>query len=776
VGQSVLGTVYEKGGGGVVSGAMVRLVDEDGRSNAGWITRGDGRFMLVGRPGVFDLVVERIGFAPRVLEDVTLVEEGITSVDIAVETAAIRLEGLTVEAGGRGCPRVDGGDATQVIWDEARKALMAASWTEQQQELQFDLLQWDRYTDARTDTVIEEDWTDRRSVGANSVTTLPPEDLEAAGYVRTSPAGVSYYGPDAETLLSSSFLDSHCFHVVRPAEEDAPLVGLEFEPVEGRELADIRGTIWLDERDARLERVEFVYTGARRRTGRVPAEGEVRFAELADGRWFVQDWFIRVPQAVRRPSVLDPFREDLVSFHEVGSRVEQVRGERVLWTNRLARGSIAGAIFDSISMRPLTRADVRLSGRPGVVADALGRFEIERLPPGEYRVSFSHPSIDTLGVTAGWTRVVVEPGTQADVQLVIPAWETLVSRECGEEGSIVGRVRDELGRPLTGATVSVTGPSGLAEARTDRLGVYGLCGVARPEGIELVARAGSATATRRVAAEPTAHLREDLIVTVPATQFRSAPTAGAVRPGLLGTVLEAETLRPLEGVTVELVDGRGRSVGRSLSGPDGSFRIRLDGGGQLQIRVERLGFASGEVGEPLDLTSGAQRVEIRMAEEPVALDPVLVMIDGRVDKLESVGFYGRALTRPGTFLIRDDVDVLDPARVTDLLGRAPGMRLSSSFGDLKRRVVFRSLALTEGERCYPSLFIDGELVQIGGLRTGEDGEFFPLDDDDLLGIDEVLAPSEIEGLELYGTPALIPQEFVGMGTRCGAVVIWTRRP
>jgi Carboxypeptidase regulatory-like domain len=781
-GQTVLGTVVERGGAGPVSGAMVRLVDVRGGTGSGWITREDGRFRLEAVPGTYDLVIERIGFERKVIEGLDLVAGGLTSIDVAVETAAIRLEGLTVEGSGRGCPRIDEGEATQVIWEEARKALTAATWTERQSHLQFNVLRWDRFIDAETGDVTREDWSDQQWLGTNSVTSLPPEDLEADGYVRTTDGGDHFYGPDAETLLSTSFLDSHCFRVVRAEEPGSPLIGLEFEPVESRELPDIRGTIWLDERDARLDKVEFRYTGLRGRKGRAVADGEVRFAELIGGRWFVRDWFIRVPQMERRGTARDPFREDVVRVHDVGSRVEQVRGEGVEWTSELARGSIQGAIFDSVSGQPLSRAEVRIAGRPGLVADALGRFTVERLPPGEYRVSFAHPRIDSLGVVPGWTSVAVAPGAATEVALTVPSWETLVELQCGDAGSIVGSVRDERGRPVPGASVTIEAEgegSGDApvRARTDRMGVYGLCGVGVPAEVRLVAQMGASTVTREVTvASPTDHMRENFVLTTSATEFRSSPLAGTVRPGLVGTVLRAGTRTPLEGALVELVDSEGRSVGRSLSDSEGTFRIRPSEAGTLRVRVERLGYASGLIGEPLDLSNGARRVEILLPEAPIELDPVMVVIDARVDRLEAAGFYARALTQPGVFLIRDDVDVLDPARTSDLLMRAPGMRLISSPGDFRRRVVFRSLALTEGEACYPSLFVDGELVQMGGVRSGRVEERFALDDPVPKSVDEFVSPLEIEGLELYKNPTVIPQRFIGLGSRCGAIVIWTRKP
>jgi len=280
-------------------------------------------------------------------------------------------------------------------------------------------------------------------------------------------------------------------------------------------------------------------------------------------------------------------------------------------------------------------------------------------------------------------------------------------------------------------------------------------------------------------------VRADLVLTLARPEFRSSSVSEILQPALVGEVLQFGTRVPLEGASVELVDSTGASVARTLSGADGAFRIVLDDGGKLRVRIERLGYASA-LSEPLDLTNGARRVEVLLPEEPIEIDPIVVVVEGRVDKLEREGFYARALTRPGVFMRRDDVDALDPVRTSDLLGRAPGVLVRSlSYSDILRpRVVFRMLALTEGEQCWPSLFIDSELVQVGGVRNeaprpGEESlagvvEIWPLDDIIPKSVDEFVRPQEIEAVEMYRRPELVPQRFVGLGARCGAIVIWTR--
>jgi hypothetical protein len=65
----------------------------------------------------------------------------------------------------------------------------------------------------------------------------------------------------AQALLSDPFLDAYCFRLANDAPEPG-LVGLAFEPVRRRDVADITGTLWLDAADARLRYLEFAYTWA----------------------------------------------------------------------------------------------------------------------------------------------------------------------------------------------------------------------------------------------------------------------------------------------------------------------------------------------------------------------------------------------------------------------------------------------------------------------------------------------------------------------------------
>ena len=332
--QSVVGTVVDATSRQPVTGAMVRLMDGPRWTGVLFLTGADGRFRLQApASGDYLLSVERIGFADATAGPVAIPEGATVPFDLEVRAEPIRLEGLDISAGRRCTLRNDAAGATQALWTEVRKALDAARWTEREGGLEFQAVRRTRTLDEKGLRVESEQSQVTTLFGANSVRTLPPEDLAEGGYVREVEFFVYYYGPDANVLLSETFLDTHCFRIVDGPEDEPHLVGLGFSPLRQGN-PDITGTLLVHRDTGRLERVEFTYTGLGRRPGAELAQGAVRFAELPDGRWIVQEWSIRAPLlGLERHLVGSTFRERVVvtGVQEQGSEVLSATGPGVRW-------------------------------------------------------------------------------------------------------------------------------------------------------------------------------------------------------------------------------------------------------------------------------------------------------------------------------------------------------------------------------------------------------------------------------------------------------------
>jgi len=101
---------------------------------------------------------------------------------------------------------------------------------------------------------------------------------------------------------------------------------------------------------------------------------------------------------------------------------------------------------------------VRIAGRSvRTTSDLSRRFELPDVQPGMHRLTFSHPRLDSLGVTPGWSTIVAESDDQLEVDLAVPRWETLLALSCGERGAgaLVGVVRSRAGLAIAGAIVEV---------------------------------------------------------------------------------------------------------------------------------------------------------------------------------------------------------------------------------------------------------------------------------------------------------------------------------
>ncbi|NIQ25989.1 MAG: hypothetical protein GTN88_05475, partial [Gammaproteobacteria bacterium] len=185
------------------------------------------------------------------------------------------------------------------VWEEARKALAATRWTEERQLFAFWIHRYSRVLDPNTLVIQQEKSDSVWRAGGKPFITPPADELIADGFVQRTASGELYYAPDAEVLLSDSFLDTHCF-ALEPARDERPgLVGLAFRPVRGRGVTDVEGVLWLDERSAELRYLEFRYAGLRfpahMDVARSGFGGRLDFERLPTGAWIIRRWRIRGP-------------------------------------------------------------------------------------------------------------------------------------------------------------------------------------------------------------------------------------------------------------------------------------------------------------------------------------------------------------------------------------------------------------------------------------------------------------------------------------------------
>jgi hypothetical protein len=408
------------------------------------------------------------------------------------------------------------------------------------------------------------------------------------------------------------------------------------------------------------------------------------------------------------------------------------------------KAHIVGVVIDSVHGGFLADADVMVEGIPTIVqTDSLGRFRIDSLAPGMYRVGVYHPRLDTLGLTLATEPFRVGPDSSSSIALAVPSAETIIRATCPAQNgakansAIIGHVNDpETLQPVTGAEVSVAWDeidvskefgirrnSRLVRANTNASGAYVLCGLPSSLQANLQARHGLAVTAEipiTLGDKPTQLIGRTLLLS-PKDSWRA--TGNAAVSGVV--LLEGSPTNG--GSRIEL-------VGTDIvvrTNDNGEFAIRNAPSGTRSLLARHIGFGAEIV--PVDLSSREEkRVTIKLPKFVAVMDPVLVTAR-RMSALDKVGFTQRQKSGFGRFLGPDQLQRLHLRNPTDIFGHIP--------------IVF--------DKCV-QYWVDDTLYQ--ELEPGD--------------INLYVSGSEIVAAEVY--PNLnTPARYMRFGG-CTIVVLWTR--
>ena len=462
--QVVRGVVSDVESRAPVAGAMVLLLAAGDRPLARVLTAEDGRFLLsaptVGR---FRLRVDRIGYASVVTDPFEVGAGEAVVRDVATGIEPVVLEGIDVEGARRCQVRPAEGLATARVWEEARKALAAAAWTAEREMYRFAWTRFVREVSPDGRKVLDERRTVGRSYTPQPFVAVPAAQLAAEGFVGERGGDHIYYAPDANVLLSDDFLDTHCL-ALEGGHAPEGLIGLHFEPVKGRRLPEVKGVVWLERVGARLQSVDYGYVNLGRDLEGEDASGEIRFEELPNGTWIVQEWRIRMPRVEERRG--GPFgsapRYGVLGYRDEGGEVRRIvtaSGEVV----QEARGGavVSGEVRDSLGA-PVAGARVWLAGTDREArSGADGTFALQDVAPGSWRVGASVPALDAVGHPGTFRDVEVGGDPVGGVRLELPSVGGTVLARCDAQpargqGVVFGFVVDDAGAPVAGASVHAT--------------------------------------------------------------------------------------------------------------------------------------------------------------------------------------------------------------------------------------------------------------------------------------------------------------------------------
>lgn len=463
--QTVLVRVLNGATSDPVFGALTYLVDPSGQVVKTALTDERGRALFVGVPGAtYRVRVDMIGMATSETDLFEVAEGMSVAKDVRLEASAILLEGIDVELEGGRCTLRPGGEGLAIadVWDEARKALTAAAFTDEQGAYRYKTMIYNRDL-SRELTILSEQETRREGYMRTPFESRPAEDLVHNGFVQADGRDNIFFAPDAAVLLSDVFLDTHCFRLALGDGDREGLIGLAFEPTgEDKSVVDIAGTMWIDMETSELRWLEYFYEYLDPDIASREVGGRVDFRRMPAGTWIVPEWWIRMPTVGQARDAAGHIRRFVDGFHQTGGMVLEVReaGGRSLG-QQVQTGGVEGVVVDSLgALRRGVRVGV-VGSNQEVYTTAEGRYSITGLNPGRYQVRFVDPGLELYGFVPDPVTKDVIRGEMTTLDYHMPAVADVLFERCRDEprpedsSVLAGMVRDSRFRAVSGATVRV---------------------------------------------------------------------------------------------------------------------------------------------------------------------------------------------------------------------------------------------------------------------------------------------------------------------------------
>jgi hypothetical protein len=442
-------------------------------------------------------------------------------------------------------------------------------------------------------------------------------------------------------------------------------------------------------------------------------------------------------------------------------------------------GYLQGVAVDSIHGTPLVNAVIQLAGTDRVgITDSLGRFLVDSIKPGSYKVDVDHPILDTLGILLSTAPMQFVANEVTRVVIAVPSQEFLANRFCTSArralgpGVLAGRVREPDSEvaavgarvslvwydpdppAVAGVPVKIKKAPRVREATVGEDGTYRLCGLPEKYEGKLQAQRKDGGTTAEVSVT-----QEDGLLAL--RSMSVAPLAVAT-----GTDSAGKPARVVKGaarVLGRVVNNRGAPVENArvtLNGTGASTTTRANGefvldslpAGTQAITVRHLGYAPTEVGVELSSRTPS-RVDVHMGPYVPVLETreVVSLQDAG---LERVGWTQRKRGASGGYFISpDQIESRKAVQFTDLLTTTPGIRVQGTMG----RMAITATRNVGGGSCV-NIFVDGSRWQ--QLEAGD--------------LDSFVRPQEVAAIEVYPGGGSMPVEFQSPGGDCAAVVVWTK--
>ena len=188
----------------------------------------------------------------------------------------------------------------------------------------------------------------------------------------------------------------------------------------------------------------------------------------------------------------------------------------------------------------------------------------------------------------------------------------------------------------------------------------------------------------------------------------------------------------------------GRAATLFRTGPGGRYGFASVAPGRVRLSVRRLGYRAATLAIDVGPTMDSAPFDFHLEETPS--DVADVIVEGAKGHLDE--FYNhRANNNFAKFFDGKEIEKHHPTFLSELLRTVPGASLYASERT-GNRVMLRD--------CKPMVWLDGMRAQGAEL-------------------DEVVAPMDVAGLEVYPSSAGLPPQYQDRNNRmCGAIVVWTK--
>jgi len=253
------------------------------------------------------------------------------------------------------------------------------------------------------------------------------------------------------------------------------------------------------------------------------------------------------------------------------------------------------------------------------------------------------------------------------------------------------------------------------------------------------------------------------------------PTEEGNSGTVTGVFLDASSGEPVEGATVLLPD-LGQTV---ITNEFGRFTFSSLPPGEIDLRVTRLGYAPSE-GRVGVLFARTTHTEVRLSTEPIAMEPIEVTAVRQRIVLPGLEELERRIHSGwGKFVLEDEIQRRRPTKLSqmlqetgvDVIGDGAGIRIRRTgcaplvyVDDVKMTHMPRG-----GGGVTPAkLATPASRSRFADPATGPTGEAAD-------AVNNLVHPMDVVAIEVYRGPAETPGQYIDSNSRCGVILIWTRR-